>query len=472
MNGQESAVRQLRIFLCHCHGDKPQVRNLYAQLRQEGFAPWFDEEDLIPGQDWKEEISKAIRASDVVLVCLSKSSLTKEGFVHKEIQFALDRADEKPPDTIFIIPARLEDVNVPERLRRWQWVNLFDEFHKLLRALMIRSHALGIGEVANPTTNISSFGQQPELSAPKLVSQDISISRLTSLSQVSVIEAHSSVIRGIAVTPDGKRAISASHDRTIKLWNLENGIELCALEGHSSFVHGVAVTPDGKCAISASSDQTLKVWDLESGRTLHTLKGHSQAVRAVAVTPDGRRAISASHDGTLRVWYLENGHELRTLKGHSSFVQGVAVTPDGKRAISASSDQTLKLWNLENGQTVRTFKGHSQSVRCVVVSSDGRYIVSGSEDQTLKIWDLESGRTLRTLKGFSGFVSGVAITANGQRAISTSYDQKLKVWDLESGLPLATFGCEGEAFCCACTDNRCIVGDGRGRIYVLSIIEK
>ena len=83
----------------------------------------------------------------------------------------------------------------------------------------------------------------------------------------------------------------------------------------------VAVTPDGQRAVSASDDQTLKVWDLESGRELRTLTGHSGAVIAVAVTPDGRRAVSASEDQTLKVWDLESGRELRTLTGHSDVVK-------------------------------------------------------------------------------------------------------------------------------------------------------
>ena len=79
----------------------------------------------------------------------------------------------------------------------------------------------------------------------------------------------------------------------------------------------MAVTPDGRRAVSASEDKTLKVWDLESGRALRTLEGHSDWVNGVAVTPDGRRAVSASWDKTLKVWDLESGRALRTLEGHS-----------------------------------------------------------------------------------------------------------------------------------------------------------
>src|SRR5580700_5251577 len=115
-----------RVFLCHSSGDKDPVRDLYRRLRSDGFHPWLDEEDLLPGQDWSYEISKAIRSSVIVLVFLSKSSVSKAGFVQKEIKHALDVADEQPEGNIFLIPVKLEDCDVPARLGRWQWVNLFE----------------------------------------------------------------------------------------------------------------------------------------------------------------------------------------------------------------------------------------------------------------------------------------------------------------------------------------------------------
>ncbi|WP_414587981.1 WD40 repeat domain-containing protein, partial [Scytonema sp. PCC 10023] len=125
---------------------------------------------------------------------------------------------------------------------------------------------------------------------------------------------------------------------------------LRTLTGHSDSVNAVAVTPDGKRVISASLDSTLKVWDLADGKEVFTLTGHSDSVRAVAVTPDGKRVISASDDNTLKVWDLADGKEVFTLNAHSSSITAVAVTPDGKRVISASLDNTLKVWDLADGK--------------------------------------------------------------------------------------------------------------------------
>ncbi|MFI9828206.1 toll/interleukin-1 receptor domain-containing protein [Streptomyces sp. NPDC051913] len=155
----------LKIFLCHSSGDKEDVRRLRRQLLSAGFQPWLDEEDILPGQDWDREIRRAIRASDLVLVCLSRASVTKTGYVQKEIGLVLDFADHQPEGTIYVIPARLEDCEVPERLQRWHRVDLFTEdgFGRLLRSLaLVRGTSVGIrydGVYAHPDGADSAFTQ-------------------------------------------------------------------------------------------------------------------------------------------------------------------------------------------------------------------------------------------------------------------------------------------------------------------------
>ena len=138
---ETQVLRRLRVFLCHSSGDKPIVRELYRRLRDDGIDPWLDEEDILPGQDWALEIPKAVRASDVVIICLSRVATTKAGYVQKEIKAALDIADEQPEGAIFLIPVKLEECDVPIRLQRLQWVNYYEEsgYGRLLRSLKICS---------------------------------------------------------------------------------------------------------------------------------------------------------------------------------------------------------------------------------------------------------------------------------------------------------------------------------------------
>jgi hypothetical protein len=118
---------------------------------------------------------------------------------------------------------------------------------------------------------------------------------------------------------------------------------LRTLQGHSECVTSVSVTPDGRRAVSGSDDKTLRVWDLESGQCLRTLAGHSGVVTSVSVTPDGRRAVSGSYDGTLRVWDLESGQRVALFPAESP-VSAVSTMTTAKRlAIGTGNGEVIVL---------------------------------------------------------------------------------------------------------------------------------
>ncbi len=135
----------LKVFLSHAHADANAVRSLYDRLVADGVDAWLDKEKLIPGQDWEREIRKAVREADVVVVCLSKQ-FNQRGYRQKEVRIALDEAEMMPEGEIFIIPARLEECENLDSLRKWQWVDLFenDGYEKLMAALRLRAQNIGI----------------------------------------------------------------------------------------------------------------------------------------------------------------------------------------------------------------------------------------------------------------------------------------------------------------------------------------
>jgi formylglycine-generating enzyme required for sulfatase activity len=142
--------RPLRVFLCHSSNDKPAVRELYQKLRAEPWIqPWLDEEELYPGQDWNLEIEKAVEAADAIIVCLTKNSINKEGYVQRELRIVLDFADYKPEGTLYIMPVRLEECEPPRRLRAWQYADYFEGqrergLQRLLVSLKRRADSLGL----------------------------------------------------------------------------------------------------------------------------------------------------------------------------------------------------------------------------------------------------------------------------------------------------------------------------------------
>ena len=250
--------------------------------------------------------------------------------------------------------------------------------------------------------------------------------------ELRTIMGHSGVPLGVAVSEDGRQAVSSYTDGTLKVWDLETGRELWTLKGHSAEIKGIAISADGKRAISASGDKTLKVWDLETGLQLHVFVGHLAWVNAVAISSSSSRAISASADRSLKVWDLLNRRLLHTFEGHTDDVTAVAISRDGSRAVSASDDKSLKLWDVQNGRELRTLEGHHNEITDVAMNAVGRVAVSASNDTILTVWNLDNGQEVRTLDGHSERVTGVALSADGHLAISSSYDKTLKIWDVKS----------------------------------------
>ncbi len=169
-NSRMDTTRKLHVFVCHASQDKPIVREIYQRLLTEDWIdPWLDEEKLLPGQSWDLEIEKAVEEADVVIVCLSSNSVTKEGYVQKELKFVLDIALEKPEGALFVIPLRLDDVQPPRRLRIWQYIDYFPAsqkdkaYSRLLNSLEFKANSISSNasskliEAATPIKNDTSL---------------------------------------------------------------------------------------------------------------------------------------------------------------------------------------------------------------------------------------------------------------------------------------------------------------------------
>jgi WD40 repeat protein/serine/threonine protein kinase len=246
-------------------------------------------------------------------------------------------------------------------------------------------------------------------------------------------DGHTEWVKSVALSVDGRWALSGSSDNALRLWDLASGQCLRTFVGHTEPVISVAISPNGRWGLSGSSDYTLRLWDLASGQCLRTFEGHLDKVASVAISPDGHWALSGSqdNDNTLRLWELASGQCLRTFAGHTSWVNSVAISPDGRWGLSGSLDNTLRLWELASGQCLRTFEGHSEPVNSVAISPDGRWGLSGSKDKTLRLWDLASGQCLRTFAGHTSWVPSVAISPDGRWALSGSNDKTLRLWELD-----------------------------------------
>ena len=197
------------------------------------------------------------------------------------------------------------------------------------------------------------------------------------------------------------------------------------LAGHSARVRSLALSADGTRAVSASDDKTLKVWNLERGSLERTLTGHTDVVRYVALLPGGAHAVSASDDHTLRVWDLSSGREETAIDTQLDWIRGLIVLPRTSLVASISDDRTIRIWDLVQGKIVRTLRGHTAAVNCIDLMPDGTSLVTAGEDRTIRIWDFAGDP--KTLKGQAARIGALAVSRKGS-VVSVSADGVARLW--------------------------------------------
>jgi WD40 repeat protein len=213
--------------------------------------------------------------------------------------------------------------------------------------------------------------------------------------QLHSLYGHEAEIDAIAISPDKKVLASGSHDKTIKLWNLQTGKLICTFGSlltwgaHKETVSCLAFSPDGQTLISGSYDGTIKFWNLQTRDKPRTFKA-GLGVKAIAIGRDGQLLASTNWDGKVRLWQIDSGELLHTLEGHSYSVTCFTFSPDGRTLASAGSyDKTILVWNLQTGQVLHSLTGHKNAVTCLAFTWDGQTLVSASEDKTIKVWGVE-----------------------------------------------------------------------------------
>jgi len=250
--------------------------------------------------------------------------------------------------------------------------------------------------------------------------------------QTRVLGGTTRAVSAAAISADGGYAISGSHDKIMRLWDVADGKCLRQFHGHTKGVISVSLSGDGRYAISASADQTVRLWNVESGTCLRTFDEHSDRVWCVAFSPDDRLFFSGAGDNVVRLWNVESDKSLLRLEGHTDNVMSVAVSADGRLCLSGSKDSTMRLWDVATGLCLRTFEGHTETVWSVAFSVDGRYALSGSSDKSVRLWCITSGECLRTFENEGG-VCCVALSSDGRYAISGGEDRSVRLWDVASG---------------------------------------
>jgi len=262
---------------------------------------------------------------------------------------------------------------------------------------------------------------------------------------LQTLRGHTRGVAGVVHLRDRRQIITSSHDGSLRLWNLESGVQIgndwrddeAADSGdRENVVWRIALSPNGKTVASGGYDRKVRLWDVESEIVVARWTEHTDAVASLCWSVDGERVVSGSHDGTIRVWDVESGDTvLGPIKTGQYLVSAVIYSPDTtKIATGGSHENALKIWDAKTGNLLSTIKLDS-SLWSLAWTSDQKKLITGSYD-SIRIFDTATWQQIAILEGHTSTVRSLSLFQNDRLLASGSYDKTARLWNLDTNLPV------------------------------------
>lgn len=274
---------------------------------------------------------------------------------------------------------------------------------------------------------------------------------------------HSDDVNGVAFVPHAGYIVSASYDRTLKVWN-EKTLELVrTLRGHKRSVTSVVVVPNTSTVLSVSNDGDMILWDLARFREIRSFRHTGARCLSADISGDGT-FVSCWDDAKVRFFDLASGEYLRELSKEIPTARIVVLHPYQASVFVGCESGSICQFDLATGNELACFRETGDPVYCLAVDLEGTCLVSGTTGQTVTIWDVAARNVEKVLTGHRGCVFGVAMDPSGRLIASGSEDGRVKLWERRSGALLATFTTDHPIYCVAFTEqgHGIVAGNGGG----------
>jgi len=257
-------------------------------------------------------------------------------------------------------------------------------------------------------------------------------SSLDSLRMVLPI-GHTDGINTAVFSPDGKYALTASGDKTARIYEVSSGKDLLVLSGHTDRVISAVFSPDGKYVLTASYDSTARIYDAASGQKVHELSGHTDRVNSAVFSPDGNYILTVCIDNTTRIYEMLSGKEPHLLP---SSVRSAVFSPDGNYVLTASGDNTVRICEVLSGKELQVFSEDKEFVFSAAFSPDGKYVITAGSGHTTRIYEVSSGNEVQVLSGHADYVKSAVFSANGKYALTVEGNNTARIYEVSSGREL------------------------------------